>query len=90
MSFKTAREKSGLTQDEAARHQGLKDNTSPMRKGHAKTKPRAVVPQKRVFECPICGTRSPATKWRGRTKPGHIKTMYCYICKADTDHIQIE
>ena len=52
--------------------------------------PKAFVPQKRVFQCPVCGTKSPATKAKGRTAPGHIKTMYCFVCRAVTDHIQID
>lgn len=46
--------------------------------------------QKRLFACPVCGTVAPATKYHGKTKPGHIKTMWCHICKAETDHIQID
>ena len=40
--------------------------------------------------CPVCGSLSPATKAMGRTAPGHIKTMYCYGCKAVSDMVQIE
>nr|DAF83350.1 MAG TPA: 50S ribosomal protein bL37 [Caudoviricetes sp.] len=52
--------------------------------------PASVIPQKRIFECSACGCRSPATKWRGQTHPGHVKTMYCYKCRKETDHIQVE
>lgn len=52
--------------------------------------PRAVVPQMRVFRCPKCGTLQDAPKTKGRTHPGHIKTFWCYVCQADTDHVQEE
>lgn len=51
--------------------------------------PKSINPQKRSFQCPECGTVSPATKWKGITNPGHIKTMYCYVCKKETEHIQV-
>lgn len=47
-------------------------------------------PQVRIFRCPVCGTLNPATKYKGRTNPGHIKTMWCYHCKAETDQEQID
>ena len=47
-------------------------------------------PQLRDMVCPVCGTVTTVTKTKGRTHPGHIKTMYCYRCKAVTDHIQRE
>lgn len=47
-------------------------------------------PQVRHFTCTVCGVSSPATKWRGHTHPGHIKTMYCFRCRRDTDHIQTD
>ena len=46
--------------------------------------------QKRMFQCPVCGAVIPATKRFGKTNPGHVKTMYCYQCKTETDHVQIE
>jgi uncharacterized protein YlaI len=46
--------------------------------------------QLRTFECPECGTRVTATKTKHKTKPGHIKTMYCYVCLKETDHVQTE
>lgn len=52
--------------------------------------PKTVKIQKRLFQCTVCGTVSPATKYKGITIPGHLKTMYCRTCKDDTDHIQIE
>lgn len=52
--------------------------------------PSAVVPQLRVFECPVCGTRNTAPKTKGRTHPGHVKTFWCYVCQADTDQVQEE
>ena len=47
-------------------------------------------PQLRDFVCPVCGAVITIPKHRGQTSPGHIKTMYCYRCKAITDHIQRE
>jgi len=55
---------------------------------HHKDNMRAV--QKRLFECTVCGSVAPATKRSGRTFPGHTKTMYCFTCKEETDHLQIE
>lgn len=46
--------------------------------------------QMRVFQCPECGAKVSATKTRFKTKAGHVKTMYCYVCKKATDHVQIE
>ena len=46
--------------------------------------------QKRLFLCPHCGTVVPAIKHKGRTKPGHLKNMYCYVCRMVTEHVQIE
>lgn len=46
--------------------------------------------QSRTFICPDCGTEAPASKWWGITRPGHIKTMWCYHCQKETEHIQLE
>lgn len=46
--------------------------------------------QIRVFLCPECGTKVSATKTKAKTKAGHIKTMYCYVCKKYTDHVQVD
>lgn len=46
--------------------------------------------QKRWFRCPVCGELAPATKRNGRTRPGHIKTMYCCQCQDTRDFEQIE
>lgn len=46
--------------------------------------------QLRVFRCPECGTRLVAPKRIYRTSIGHIKTMWCYVCKAMRDFIQVE
>lgn len=43
----------------------------------------------RSFVCQECGTVAPATKYRGRTQLGHLKDMYCHVCKDITLHIQI-
>lgn len=47
-------------------------------------------PQVRIFECPICGNRTPATKYMGVSKPPHVKTMWCWGCKDERDLVQIE
>ena len=45
--------------------------------------------QKRDFRCTNCGRERPAAKRRSLTKPGHIKTMWCPWCMAETDHVQL-
>ena len=45
-------------------------------------------PQIRYFACTVCGSRTPATKWKGKTVAGHVKTMCCYRCRKITDQIQ--
>lgn len=47
-------------------------------------------PQKRLFQCSMCGRHTPAVKFKGRTVPGHIKHMYCLACRKVTEHVQIE
>lgn len=47
-------------------------------------------PQVRIFQCPVCGKLTPATKRKGRTVAGHIKTMYCFGCKDIRDMVQID
>jgi len=44
----------------------------------------------RRFRCPECGTELTATKMWFRTGDGHVKTMYCYVCKEERDCIQID
>ena len=46
--------------------------------------------QQRQFRCNHCENTTDAPKSRGRTNPGHIKSMYCYICQMITNHIQID
>ena len=46
--------------------------------------------QMRTFQCPDCGTKLQATKTKFKTKAGHIKTMYCYVCKEMRDCVQTE
>jgi len=45
-------------------------------------------PQVRYFRCTVCDAVMPATKWRGTTTAGHVKTMYCYRCRQRTDQVQ--
>lgn len=47
-------------------------------------------PQVRLFRCPVCGRITPATKVRGRTVIGHIKTMHCLFCGEVQDFIQVD
>ena len=49
--------------------------------------PRAI--QVRRFRCPVCGYERVATKRRGKTGTGHVKTMWCLSCKADRDFVQL-
>lgn len=46
--------------------------------------------QKRIFRCPECGALIPALKAKSPTQTGHIKTMYCYVCREERDFEQIE
>lgn len=46
--------------------------------------------QVRHFTCLVCGATNPATKTRGRTPRGHIKTMWCWCCQAETDQEQTD
>ena len=55
-----------------------------------KTKKTALPIQVRYFRCMECGNVSPATKTRHKTSKGHIKDMYCYVCKRETKHEQTE
>lgn len=45
--------------------------------------------KERVFKCETCGNKMIAYKRAGRnTSQGHIKHMYCFICKDRKAHIQ--
>lgn len=44
----------------------------------------------RHFRCPECGASVAAAKGKCRTGQGHIKTMYCYVCKRDRDFVQVD
>ena len=44
----------------------------------------------RYFKCPLCGTVTTAPKTEGTSHRGHVKTMYCYVCLRDTNHVQID
>ena len=44
----------------------------------------------RHFRCPECGAVFPVSKMVRRTGGGHIKTMYCYKCRAERDFEQID
>lgn len=50
--------------------------------------PRSI--QVRSFRCSECGAVAPATKTRHKTSKGHIKHMYCHVCKKETEHVQTE
>lgn len=45
--------------------------------------------QFRVFKCLRCGNKIVYPKYSGRTYKGHIKTAWCYRCRAETRHVQI-
>jgi len=46
--------------------------------------------QMRRLRCAACGYIQIAAKQRRKaTGPGHVKHMYCPICREDTEHIQI-
>jgi hypothetical protein len=43
------------------------------------------------LKCKCCETKFPI--WRKKHKnhsKGHIKHMYCYVCKKDTEHIELD
>lgn len=45
----------------------------------------------RYFKCPICSTILTASKTMKRmTNKGHIKTLYCPICKETRDFVQFD
>ena len=45
----------------------------------------------RRFKCPVCKTIQTAPKTSAqRTPDGHIKTMWCYWCKAERQFIQFK
>lgn len=44
----------------------------------------------RRFRCPVCGQEMVASKLHSPTFKGHIKTMYCPMCKEDRDFVQTE
>lgn len=43
----------------------------------------------RTFRCPECGAELTAPKNKP-TPVGHIKTMYCPVCRAERDFEQTE
>lgn len=44
----------------------------------------------RRFRCPECGTMMSAAKVERRATKGHVKTMYCWVCKGDRDFVQVD
>jgi len=44
----------------------------------------------RRFECPICGLKLSACKKDGVTGKGHVKTMWCTVCRSERDFVQID
>ena len=45
----------------------------------------------RVFKCPCCDTKMTAYKKSSRrTSNGHIKHMFCYVCKEVKGFVQID
>ena len=49
---------------------------------------RTIISYIRRFKCQDCGSEITAPKL-SKTGNGHIKTMYCPICKEQKDFIQI-
>ena len=44
----------------------------------------------RYFKCSWCGAIATAPRTHGKTHAGHIKTMWCYVCKRERDFVQID
>ena len=42
----------------------------------------------RRFKCPVCGADATAPKL-SRTGNGHVKTMYCHVCKEQRNFVQV-
>ena len=42
-----------------------------------------------TIKCPVCSAEMTAPKMT-RTGSKHVKTMYCYVCKAERDFIQVD
>ena len=44
----------------------------------------------RTFACPVCGALVHAGKSGITTNVTHIKTMWCYRCRAEQDFTQLD
>lgn len=44
----------------------------------------------RRFLCPVCGQKMTACKQHRATANGHIKTMYCPMCRKTQDFVQYD
>lgn len=44
----------------------------------------------RYFKCPVCGAILTAPRRHGHTHPGHVKTMYCFVCRQERDFVQTD
>ena len=44
----------------------------------------------RYFKCSWCGAIATAPRTHGKTHAGHVKTMWCYVCKRERDFVQID
>ena len=44
----------------------------------------------RYFKCPWCGAIATAPRTHGNTHSGHVKTMWCYVCKCSRDFVQFD
>jgi len=42
----------------------------------------------RRFKCSVCGADATAPKL-SRTGNGHVKTMYCPVCRRERDFVQV-
>lgn len=41
------------------------------------------------FYCTECGSKMRLPRIDRQREPGHIKTMWCYKCKEETDFIEV-
>ena len=46
--------------------------------------------QLRHFVCTVCGDKQTASKYKGHTNNGHIKTMWCPVCNTEQDFVQYD
>lgn len=74
----------------AKQEKGISQNETERRVIEIARKKTRSPPMVRYFRCTACGEVNPATKSRGYTGPGHVKTFYCPKCKRETDQVQVD